>query len=136
MTTKVEREILGVEREYWDSMISKDPSVATKLTGERSLITGAQGVSEVGSATIGKMVQSDAWTLKGYEFSDVKVLMPAPNTAIIAYHVREELDVEGEALTLEANDATVWTREGGSWVSVLHTESPAGDPLVETRMAR
>ena len=34
MTTAVEQEILGVEREYWDSMISKDPSVATKLTGD------------------------------------------------------------------------------------------------------
>ena len=129
MTSDVEQEIQRVEREYWDSMISKDPSVAAKLTGERSLITGAQGVSEVSSATIGKMVQSDAWTLKAYEFSDVKVLTPTADTAIIAYHVTEELEVEGKPLTLEANDATVWHRQDGGWVSVLHTESPAGDPF-------
>lgn len=129
MTIDVRDQVLGAEREYWDSMISKDPSVAKKLTAERSLITGAQGVSEVGSATIGQMVQSGTWTLKAYEFSDVKILTPTSDTAIIAYHVHEELDVDGKPLTLEANDATVWLRHNGGWVSVLHTESPAGDPF-------
>ena len=86
-------------------------------------------MGEVSNTTIGQMLQSDAWTLKAYEFSDVKVLTPTPDTAIIAYHVTEELDVEGKPLTLEANDATVWLRQDGGWVSVLHTESVAGDPI-------
>jgi hypothetical protein len=129
MTNASEQEILDVEREYWDSMISKDPSVATRLTGDRALITGAQGVSEVTSAAIGQMVQSDAWKLKRYTFSDVRVLTPTPDTAILAYHVTEDLEVDGQPLTLEANDSTVWVRSGDGWVSVLHTESVAGDPF-------
>lgn len=128
MTTVMEQEILDVEREYWDSMVNKDPAVATRLTAERSLITGAQGVGEVTSASIGEMVQSDGWTLKRYEFSDVRVLSPNPDTAILAYHVTEELEVDGKPLTLEANDSTVWMRKGGGWVSVLRTEAVAGDP--------
>src|SRR5688572_22278791 len=87
MMPNLEQEILGVEREYWDSMITKDGSVASRLTGETSIITGAQGVSTVSSATIGEMVKSDGWKLHSYEFSDVTVMSPAPDTAVIAYHV-------------------------------------------------
>jgi hypothetical protein len=133
MTTTVEQEILGLEREYWDSMISKDPKVATKLTAKRSIITGAQGVSTVSSDTIGEMVQTDRWKLKSYEFSDVTASAPTPDLAILAYHVKEELEVEGKPLTLEANDSTVWLRQDGKWVSVLHTESLAGDPFGRDR---
>jgi hypothetical protein len=97
-TTSIDKEIIAVEREYWDSMISKDPSVATRLTATESVIVGAQGVSTVTSKGIGEMVKSDGWKLKKYDFSDIKVMSPAPDVAIIGYHVREELEVEGKAL--------------------------------------
>ena len=129
----IEQEVLGVEREYWDSMITKDPAVASRLTGETSIITGAQGVSTVSSATIGEMVKSEGWKLRSYEFSDVTVMSPTPETAVIAYHVIEDLEVEGQPLRLEANDATLWVRQDGGWVSVLHTESVAGDPFGRDR---
>ena len=129
----IEQEVLGVEREYWDSMITKDGAVASRLTGETSIIAGSQGVSTVSSATIGEMVQSDGWKLKSYEFSDVTVMSPTPETAVIAYHVVENLEVDGQPLTLEANDATLWVRQNGGWVSVLHTESVAGDPFGRDR---
>ena len=129
----LEQEILGVEREYWDSMISKDGAVASRLTGKTSIITGAQGVSTVSSASIGEMVKSDGWKLNSYEFSDVTVMAPTPDTAVIAYHVVENLEVDGQPLTLVANDATLWVRQDGGWVSVLHTESVAGDPFGRDR---
>jgi len=133
--TSIDEEIIAAEREYWDSMITKDPEVATRLTDNESLIVGAQGVSTVTSKNIGEMVKSDGWKLKKYDFSDVKVMSPAQDVAIIAYHVREELEVEGKPLTLEANDSTTWVRKGGKWVSAAHTESVAGDPFGRNRKA-
>jgi hypothetical protein len=135
-TTSIDKEIIAVEREYWDSMISKDPSVATRLTATESVIVGAQGVSTVTSKGIGEMVKSDGWKLKKYDFSDIKVMSPAPDVAIIGYHVREELEVEGKPLTLEANDSTTWVRKSGKWVSAAHTESVAGDPFGRDRMPK
>ena len=112
----IEREIMGLEREYWDSMISKDPKVATRLTADESVIVGAQGVSTVTSKTIGPMVQTDAWTLKRYDFSNFKVTAPTPDIAIVGYHVKEELEVEGKRLTMEANDSSTWVRKNGKWL--------------------
>jgi len=129
----ITQEITALEHEYWDSMITKDPRVAQRLTADESLIVGAQGVSTVSSKTIGPMVESDGWKLKKYEFSDIKVTAPLRDIALIGYHVKEELEVEGKPLTLEANDSTVWERRSGRWVSILHTESLAGDPFGRDR---
>ena len=125
----IDQEIIALEKEYWDSMITKDPSVATRLTADESIIVGAQGIGVVSSDNIGQMVQSEGWKLRGYEFTGVQVKPLGPDNAIVAYHVTEDLEVDGEMLTLEANDSTVWTRNGGKWVAVLHTESLAGDPF-------
>jgi hypothetical protein len=129
----LDQEIMGMEREYWDSMLTKDPSVATRLTADESVIVGAQGVSTVTSKTIGPMVLSDGWKLKRYDFSNVKVTSPAPGVAIAGYHVHEELEVDGQALTLEANDSSTWIRKDGQWVCAAHTESISGDPFGRDR---
>jgi len=131
--TKLEGTLVGLEREYWDAMISKDPTVATRLTAERQIYTGPQGVSTIGADAIGSMVQSDGWKLKSYDFSDVTVLAPTRNMAIVAYHVTEKIDVDGESVTLDANDSTVWLRQNGAWAAVLHSESLEGDPFGRDR---
>ena len=129
----IDKEITALEREYWDSMMTKDPRVATRLTAAESVIVGAQGVSTVTPKTIGPMVESDGWKLKKYEFSDIKVSSPAPDFAVIAYKVKEDLEVEGKPVSFVANDSTAWMRENGRWVSILHTESIAGDPFGRDR---
>ncbi len=128
------REILALEREYWQSMIRKDPDVATRLTADQSIIVGAQGVGTVSKKEIGSMVQSEQWKLKNYEFSDVKFTSPDANTAIIAYSVKEDLEVDGKPVMLEANDSSVWTRRNGSWECVMHTEALKGDPFGRDRV--
>lgn len=133
-STQIDREILSLEREYWQSMITKDPEVATRLTADRSIVVGAQGVGMVSKQEIGSMVKSDKWKLKNYEFRDIKFNATDEKTAVIAYTVKEDLEVDGKQLTLEANDASVWSRRNGTWECVLHTESIKGDPFGRDRV--
>jgi hypothetical protein len=133
VTTNIEHEIERLERQYWDSMVAKEGDVAAGLTAGQALVSGAQGVARVTPESIGEIVGSELWQLKGYEFGEVAVLTPAPDVAVIAYHVTEHLDVEGEALTFEANDSSVWMRRDGRWTWVLHTESIVGDPFGRDR---
>lgn len=106
-STQMNREIFALEREYWQSMITKDPDVVTRLTADQSVIVGAQGVGTVSKQQIGSMVQSDAWTLKKFEFSNITFKSINENTAAIAYSVKEDLEVDGKPLKLEANDSSV-----------------------------
>lgn len=131
---QMDREILALEKEYWQSMVTRDPEVATRLTAEQSIIVGTEGVGTVSKREIGSMVNSDKWRLKKFEFGDVKINSMDENTAIIAYSVKEDLDVEGKSLTLDACDSSVWSRRNGKWECVLHTESLRGDPFGRDRV--
>ena len=51
------------------------------------------------------------------------------DVAVVAYKVKEELVVDGEPLSLEAFESSVWIRRDGKWTCGLHTESIAGDPF-------
>lgn len=133
-TATIDREILALEHEYWDSMMSKDPDVVSRLTADESIVVGPQGVGMVSKKDIGSMVMSDDWKLKGYQFDDVKFSKPDADTALIAYSVKEDLEVGGKPLTLEANDSTLWVRREKRWVCVLHTEALKGDPFGRDRI--
>jgi hypothetical protein len=129
----LEREILGLEREYWDSMISKDPAVATRVTAPESIVVSAQGAGIVTPETIGPMVESGDWKLRSYDFKDVTFTSPSKDVAVVAYTVQGDYEIDGEPLRMEAHDASTWVKSGDGWKCALHTESVAGDAFGRDR---
>jgi hypothetical protein len=129
----LEKEILGLEERFWQSMIDKDVKAALRLTADPCIVTGAQGVARIDAKSFAKMMEGGTWELHGYTFSDVKVEKVSDDVAVIGYKVREDLTVDGKKLTMEAADASTWVRKGGSWVCALHTESVLGDPYGRDR---
>ena len=109
-------------------MVQKDPEPPTRLTADECLVVGPPGISTVKGTDIAGMVTGDRNTIKSYDLSDVSYMQVDKNTALIAYHVKEEVEVDGKSFTVEANDATLWTKRDGKWTSSFHTESIAGDP--------
>ena len=129
----LEKEILGLEEQFWQSMIDKDVKAALKLTADPCIVTGAQGVARIDAKTFAKMMEGGTWELHSYKFSDVKVEKISDDVAVIGYKVREDLTVDGKKLTMEAADASTWVKKGGNWVCALHTESVLGDPFGRDR---
>ena len=131
---KIEAELLKLERQYWQAIQDKDVDAALRLTDDPCIVTGAQGVSSVDRSTFRQMMEAADYTLHRFELSDdVQVRLVGEDVAILAYNVKEELTVDGEPLTLEANDASTWVRRGDRWLCALHTESIAGDPFGRDR---
>ena len=56
------------------------------------------------------------------------------DVALVAYKVHEELTVEGELLTLESAESSVWVRREGGWRCAMHSESILGDPFGRDRI--
>src|SRR5690349_1206821 len=128
MATTTVQEIVQLEQQYWQAIKDKDLSTLLRLTDDPCVVTGAQGPGTVDRTAYEKMLTGAKWTVLDFTLSDVQARMAHDDVAIIAYRVREELDVAGERLTLEAADASVWIRRDGQWVCSLHTESVIGDP--------
>jgi hypothetical protein len=86
----------------------------------------------IGPETMGQMLEGELpYEIDGYAMDEGKALVRriGDDIAIVAYPVHEDLHVEGKKVSLDAFDATVWVKKNGKWVTVLHTESLAGDPF-------
>jgi hypothetical protein len=126
-TTK--RELLKLEKQYWNAIKDRDSSTATSLSDDPSLVVGAQGVGEMDRATLGKTLEAATYELRDFTFGDVHMRQVSDDVVAVAYKVNEDVVVDGEPVKIEAFDSSVWVRRDGKWVCTLHTESLAGDPF-------
>jgi uncharacterized protein (TIGR02246 family) len=135
MTAKrIEKELLDLEKQYWQAIKDRDFDTALSLTDDPCIVAGAQGVSSIGREQFEAMMNQAEYTLNEFELSDeVQVRMLGDDVAVLAYQVREDLTVEGQPLTLEAAEASTWVRRDGRWLCALHTESITGDPFGRDR---
>lgn len=132
------KELVEVERKFWDAMKDKDATAASRMTDDQCIVVGAQGVSAIDPNTMGRLTKEGDWTIERYTFDDQKteVRFLSDDVAVVAYSVNEDLSVAGNPVTVEANDASVWVRRNGSWRCALHTESISGDPYGRDRTVR
>ncbi len=129
-----EKELVDLEKQYWQGIQDNDIDTALRLTDDPCIVTGAQGVTRVDRRTFEEMMKDSPWTLNEFELvDDVQVRLLGDDVAIVAYKVREKLTIEGKPLTLEAADSLTWVRRNGRWVCALHTEAHAGDPFGRDR---
>lgn len=132
-TQAAEKELVQLEKQYWQAMKDKDVEAAIRLTDDPCIVTGAQGVASIDREAFRGMMTGAPWSLQDYDVSDVQVRLLSDDVAIVAYKVTEELTVEGKPLKLEAADSSTWVRRGGRWVCALHTEAITGDPFGRDR---
>jgi hypothetical protein len=120
--------ILNLETRFWQSMVDKDPDTAMALIADQCLITGPMGTMQITPKKYGEMTREGQWTLDRFEFTDVNVVQPSDDTAVIAYQVHQTGMMKDQRMDLHCADSTTWVREGKAWKCVLHTETVMGQP--------
>ena len=135
MAAVMQEELMNQEMRFWQAMKDKDGASTAKMTNDECIVVGAQGVSSIDAAHMGRMTTEGPWELEQYAVDpkSTKVQMLGPDVAIVAYTVDERVAVDGKSLPLRAHDSSVWVREGGRWRCALHTESIDGDPYGRDR---
>jgi ketosteroid isomerase-like protein len=133
MPGATEQQLIGLEKQYWDAMVTKDVDTAVRMSDEPVYLAGAQGVSQISNEQYRHLMQDGKWVLHSYDMKKVVARLVSPDVAIIAYTVTEQLTVDGQKLTLTCNDASTWVRKGGEWKCSLHTEAVSGDPFGRDR---
>jgi ketosteroid isomerase-like protein len=114
------------ERQFWDTMITKDAAAASAMLADQAIVVGARGAARIGREDFARMMKEGKWTLEEYTFKDVEVLFRADDVAIIGYKVTQKGSMNGKSYDFEAADSTTWMRSGGEWLCALHTETPLG----------
>ena len=118
--------IRKLETRFWQTMVDKDAEAAMDLIADECLITGPSGAMRIDPGKYTEMMRDGQWTLDTFEFSDLKVIFPAEDTAVVAYKVRQKGELKGQPMDLECADSTAWVKDGRAWKCALHTETIVG----------
>lgn len=133
----LEKELLSLERQYWQAIKDKNVDAAMRLTDYPCIVAGTSGVGRIGREEFEKIMSSAPYTLHHFEVKDgAEVRLLSPDVAILAYEVHEELTIDGERLEIDAADTSVWVWRDGRWLCSLHTETLTGvDPYGRDRVS-
>ncbi len=126
-TTTVEKEMLELEKKYWQAIQENDVEAAQRATADPCIVAGASGVATINGEMFAQMMSGADWKLNEFKLDDIQVQPIGDDVRIVAYKVHEDLTVGGQPVSMDAADASVWVRKGGKWVCALHTESLLGD---------
>jgi hypothetical protein len=94
---------------------------------EPALMVSSHGAMKFDHDGYRKMAEQGSLVLTSFEFSNLQIVFPNENTAVLTYHVRQKLKprATGNAMTQEMNDTSTWIRTLDGWKCVVHTETPA-----------
>lgn len=121
-------EIKQLETNFWQAMVDKDAKGAAAMIADEALVTGSMGTMKIDPAKYEKMTEDGQWTLEKFAFSDVDVVFPADDVAVIAYQVHQTGEMKGERMNMHCADSSTWVRNGDGWKCALHTETILGKP--------
>ncbi len=123
--SKDEKLIIQLEQRFWKSIADKQTNVALGLLNEPALMVSARGAMKFDHAGYRKMAEADAaYNLLDFEFSEMKTVFPVEDVAVLAYQVEQKAEMKGKKTDTKMSASSTWVKKGGSWVCVIHTESP------------
>ena len=132
-TAITEKELIELERKFWQAMKDQDLETARRLTEFPCLVAGPQGVGSIDEKTFEAMMKQSP-KLESFRLKDgAKMRRISDDVALLAYEVHEELTVDGRPVSIDAADCSTWVRRDGRWACAQHSETIEGDPFGRDR---
>ena len=120
----MEKQIIELEKKYWQGMENHDYETVKKLTRFPCIIAGKNGVQSVDEATFKRMFESgDGDKIKVLNFSDAQTQLIGEDSAVIAYQIELGMIDNNQKAPMKCACTSTWTKENDNWVCVLHTEA-------------
>ena len=114
-----ESTITDLEKSAWEAYKNKQADAFKGLMSKDYYGVYAEGMKTLDGETV-DMAKSD---LREYSFSDIRVVFPHPQMAVMIYKVKVQATAEGKDISGTYNSGSVWIQQGGKWVGAFHTES-------------
>ena len=120
--------IVDLEQKFWQSIVDHDTDTAIEMLTEPALMVSSHGAMQFDHDGFRQMAEKAPMVLSEYELSEMRVMFPNENTAVVTYHAKQKMTPRGqsEGTFQEVNDSSTWIKEAGEWKCVMHTETPAG----------
>jgi hypothetical protein len=127
MARNTRETLIELEKRFWRSLVEQDSDTAIELLSEPAVMVSEHGAMQFDHADYRRMSEQGSMVLRSFELSNMQVVFPNETTAVLTYHVKQEMAPrdESDGVTQEMNDSSTWIKEGKFWKCVMHTETPA-----------
>jgi len=121
--------IIDLERKFWQSLVEQDTDTALDLLCEPALMVSSHGAMKFDHQGYRRMAEDSGYAVQSYELSNLDVVFPSNDTAIVTYRAKQKVSPNGDGKTqdLDMNDSSTWIRTGDGWKCAVHTETPTAN---------
>jgi hypothetical protein len=118
-----QKTIIATEKKLWEGWKNKDVKVFRANLSADSIQVSDGGVGS--KAEILKSMEGSDCEVRSYSLSDIKVVFPASNVAIITYKAAQDATCGGQTIPPAIWASSTYVLRGGRWLAASHQETPA-----------
>lgn len=122
--------LIDLETKFWQALVAQDADTAISLLCEPAVMVGPHGALKFDHARYREMAEQGPVVLKAFEFSDMDVVFPTEQTAVLTYRVRQEVvERKGSKPSIQQMaESSTWVRDDDdTWRCAAHTETPMAE---------
>ena len=119
----IDADLMKMEKGAWDAFGKGDSKYFEGFLSDNAILVSDMGVQTKADSVKG--IASKPCTLNKYEFSNFKVTMLDPNTAITTYQATQEGTCGTMAMPAKIYASSVYIKKNGKWWGAFHQETPA-----------
>ena len=111
-----EQAIIDLEKAVTEAYKNKKADMFRKYLAKNYVGINADGTTKR-TSEVTEMQNTD---LRNYSFTDVKVVFPKTDVAVVTYQTMVDSSAAGQDTSGAYNVASVWTKRWGNWVLLSH----------------
>ncbi len=120
-SAQLEEEITKKEKAMYEAIQSGDME-----TFERNLSDEFVSIYSAGMVNKDEEIENiNNLTMNSFELSNIRVMSPAENVAIIMYEVASDGEYMGDPFSGTFYSSSTWVKNDGDWKAIMHTETRA-----------
>jgi hypothetical protein len=119
--SSLDKVIIDRETALWEIVKNKQFDAFRKHYADNFLAVHSDGVTDINQQVEGVRNLD----LKDYSLTDTKVVFPNKGTAVLTYKVTVQGSYQGQDIAGGYYASSVWIKQGGKWLAILHTEAKA-----------
>ncbi len=116
-----ENALIDREKAVWEVVKNKQVDVYRTFYAVGYRGVSSDGIKDINEEAEGVRIVD----LKTYALTDTKVVFPNTVTAVLTYKVTVQGSFQGQDISGTYYASSVWVKQGGKWLAVLHTEAKA-----------
>jgi len=119
--SKVEAQIIGLEKAGWEAWKNKDGSWTRDNVTEEFLLVNSEGVSN--KTQVVNATATDC-EVKSYSLDNFKFVTLDKDAVLMTYTAKQDGVCSGKPIPANVRASVVYVKRGGKWLEALYMETP------------